>query len=105
MIAQIEKLAFQQTTMADSLRSLQEGLRSDVTYIKSKVSDMELQLLDLRIQVNQKVGGEELTTIIDKKMQKLQDYRRDTDFANQRVADIAQQMRQTLQGVSPRDSH
>jgi len=47
--------------------------------VKQKVNDMENQLLDVKINCNSKISGEQVRDIVDKKMQILQEYKKDAD--------------------------
>ncbi len=54
-------------------------MRADLSHMRSKVSEVESQLLDLKVFCNGKVSGEQVRDIVDKKLTILQEYRRDAD--------------------------
>jgi hypothetical protein len=56
--------------------------------MKQKIHDLENQVLDLRINCNSKINGEEVRDIIDKKLLILNEYRRDADNLSKRCADM-----------------
>lgn len=57
--------------MNDSIRTVQDTLKSEVQSLRGKAIDMESAILELRVQCNSKVSGEELASVIDKKLQVL----------------------------------
>ena len=52
----------------DSMKSFQDNVQAEIQGLKSKVCDIESQVLDMKFNVNQKINGEEVRDIIDKKM-------------------------------------
>lgn len=61
--------------------------------MKTKISDIEGQLVDLRINCGTKIDGEEVREIIDKKFNVLNEYRKDADNLNKKYNDITSQIR------------
>jgi hypothetical protein len=56
--------------------------------MKGKLGELENQLVDLRINCNSKIDGEEVREIIDKKFTVLNEYRRDADIMQKKYSDI-----------------
>jgi hypothetical protein len=57
--------------------------------IKQKVSDLETSMLDLKINCNSKINGEQVRDIVDKKLSILSDYRRDADSMNKKCQEMS----------------
>lgn len=57
--------------------------------IKQKVNDMENSMLDLKINCNSKINGEQVRDIVDKKLSILSDYRRDADSMNKKCQEMS----------------
>ncbi len=68
VMLQLEKMNQQQKQMQETLSGLQDGMRSELSLIKQKVHDMENSMLDLKINCNSKINGEQVRDIVDKKM-------------------------------------
>ncbi len=66
----------------------QENVKSEMSQLKGKIGDMEKQILDLKVNCNSKINGEEVKDIIDKKLNLLQDYRRDTEIMSKKYAEM-----------------
>lgn len=68
-----------------------------MTSMKTKIHDLEKQLVDMRFACNSKINGEEVRDIIDKKFMVLNDYRRDADNINKRYSEITSQIRSGIE--------
>ncbi len=64
--------------------------------MKNKIGELEGQVMELRITANTKINGEEVREIIDRKLNLLQEYKRDTEQLNKKCADISMQMRNNI---------
>ena len=82
--------------MQESMNHFQEGVKNEMHFIKKKMNDLENQTLELRLNCNSKINGEEVRDIIDKKLQILGDYRRDTDTLTKRCTDMSQQLKYNM---------
>ena len=67
---------------------MQDTFKLETASLKARAADLEAQVLELRIQVNQKVSGTELAEIVDKKLQVVQEYKKDTAELNQKCNDM-----------------
>jgi hypothetical protein len=72
----------------ESMKVFQENVKSEMSQLKGKIGDMEKQILDLKVNCNSKINGEEVKDIIDKKLNLLQDYRRDTEIMSKKYAEM-----------------
>ena len=50
------------------MATFQESVKQDVSGIRTKMNDLENQILDIRINCNTKINGEEVRDFIDKKL-------------------------------------
>lgn len=67
--------------------------------LKSKVSEVENQVMDLRMISNTKINGEEVKEIIDRKMNVLREYKMDTENLNKKCNEFSQSMKMGLEGL------
>ena len=67
---------------------MQDTFKLETASLKARAADLEAQVLELRIQVNQKVSGTELAEIVDKKLQVVQEYKKDTAELNKKCNDM-----------------
>ena len=68
--------------MADQFKQMQDTFKLETASLKARAADLEAQVLELRVHVNQKVSGTELAEIVDKKLQIVQDYKKDSAELN-----------------------
>lgn len=61
---------------------MQDTFKLETASLKARAADLEAQILELRVHVNQKVSGTELAEIVDKKLQVVQEYKKDTAELN-----------------------
>ena len=50
--------------------------------MKSRISDFENQMVDLRVTNNSKMNADEVKDLMEKKMTNIQELKRDTDHIN-----------------------
>lgn len=74
--------------MAETVKLLQDQVRIEVSSLRAKATELESQVLDMRLLCNTKVSVEDLGTMLDRKLQVLSEYRRDTELVNQRCSEI-----------------
>jgi hypothetical protein len=60
------------------------------------MSDIESTVLDLKMNCNSKINGEEVRDIIDKKLLLLNEYRKDADNINKKCAEMTTQFRNNV---------
>ena len=61
--------------------------------MRGKAIELESQVLEMRLLCNTKVSVEDLSVMLDRKLQVLSEYKRDTELVNQKCSEITQQMR------------
>ena len=68
-------------------------MKHDVSGMRLKMNDLENSILDIKINCNSKINGEEVRDIIDKKLFILQEYRKDADSLNKKCVEMSSQFR------------
>jgi hypothetical protein len=74
--------------LQDQMKTISESVRLDTLSLKSRAQDLETQYLELRTLQNQKVSGQDVADIVDRKLQVLQDYKRDVEAVNVRCQEV-----------------
>lgn len=59
-----------------------------MTQVKGKINDLENQMIDLKMNCNSKIDGEEVRDIINKKFNILTEYKKDAEDISRKCTDI-----------------
>jgi len=75
----LEKMAKQQMQFQEQIMVFQEQTRTEISDLRNKLTGFEQGMFDIKMGLNQKIGGEEVKNIIDKKIYMLNEYKKDAE--------------------------